>query len=551
MKIDRKNLIIAGITLVAGLILGWIIFGGSAKDTTRQLNLTAHDHQETLSADEAGIWTCSMHPQIRMDKPGQCPICGMDLIPLEDEQGDDYASPDEIQMSEGAMKLADIQTVRVHKGQPEKTVYLLGVVKPDERNIKELTARFGGRIEKLNINFTGQHVNQGEKLATIYSPDLVSAQRELMEAARFKESNPGFYKATRAKLSLWDLTEEQINNLENNGEIQHYFPLLSPISGTVTKRDVSIGDYVKTGTPMFEVVNLKKIWVMFEAYESDLQWINNGDKIDFTIQSLPGRRFSGKVKYIDPFIDKKTRVAKVRVELNNPNLELKPEMFANGVLHSDFQNSDELLIPKSSVLWTGKRAVVYVKVPDRKNLSFVYREIELGPEAGNFYVVSSGLMEGEEIAMNGVFKIDAAAQLAGKPSMMNPEGGKVSTGHDHGGTPMSDEEMENMDAKESQKKKIKSAAVKHEMVKVYGNCEMCKNRIEEAAKNVVGVISADWDIDSKMLHLEFDHEKVSLETVEKAIASVGHDTEHSRAPDNVYDELPGCCLYERPGNLSE
>jgi Cu(I)/Ag(I) efflux system membrane fusion protein len=166
-------------------------------------------------------------------------------------------------------------------------------------------------------------------------------------------------------------------------------------------------------------------------------------------------------------------------------------------------------------------------------------------------VVSSGLTEGEEIAMNGVFKIDAAAQLAGKPSMMNPEGDKVSTGHDHGGTPMSDEEMENMDAKESQKKKIKSAAVKHEMVKVYGNCEMCKNRIEEAAKNVVGVISADWDIDSKMLHLEFDHEKVSLETVEKAIASVGHDTEHSRAPDNVYDELPGCCLYERPGNLSE
>ena len=190
-----------------------------------------------------------------------------------------------------------------------------------------------------------------------------------------------------------------------------------------------------------------------------------------------------------------------------------------------------------------------MKAESETGIDFTIRDVTLGPGLGENYIVEDGIEEGEVIAVHGTFSIDAAAQLAGKPSMMNPAGGKVSTGHNHGGTPMSDEEMENRDTKESQKEKTGSTTVKHTMVKVYGNCEMCKNRIDEAAKDVVGVISADWDIDSKMLHLEFDTEKVSLETVEKAIATVGHDTENFRAPDNVYDELPGCCLYDRSGTI--
>ena len=448
MKIERKNIIIGIAALVIGLALGWIFFGDSSNTTAEHTEIAEHDHEGET------IWTCSMHPQIKMDEPGQCPICGMDLIPIETDSDDEALGPDEIQMSEAGVKLAEIQTVKVRIGQPERTVFLLGIIKPDERNIAEITARFGGRIEKLSINFTGQNVRKGDKLATIYSPELVSAQRELVEAIKYKNTNPGFYKAARTKLLLWDLTAGQIDELENSGKVQHYFSLLSPISGTVTRRDVSIGDYVKVGSPMFEVINLKKVWVMFDAYESDLPWIKNRDKIDFTIQSLPGRNFTGKVKYIDPFIDEKTRVAKVRVELNNSKMELKPEMFANGILRSEINSTDDLLIPKSSILWTGKRSVVYVKVPNRMKPTYIYREIVLGPEAGKFYVVASGLTEGEEIAVNGVFKIDAAAQLSGKPSMMNPVGGKVSTGHNHGGTPMSDEEMENMDEQEAPKKDL-------------------------------------------------------------------------------------------------
>ena len=419
--------------LIAGLFLGWLFFHPSKAERVNNIQIENHEGHDHASEDPT-TWTCSMHPQIKQDKPGQCPICAMDLIPLKTFQSaEDDVDPNEIVLSESAAKLADIQTLVVTKGSPQKTLYLQGKVHADERNIAELTARFGGRIEKLYVNFTGQNVRKGEKLATIYSPDLLSAQRELLEAVSFKENRPSFYTAAKAKLKLWDLTDEQITAIEENGEPQLYFEVLSPISGTVMMRHVALGDYVKEGSALFQVTDLKKIWVMFDAYESDLPWIKTGDHMELTIPSIPGKEFDGKVAFIDPFINAKTRIARVRIELANPGLKLKPEMFANGVLHSNIaESSDHLLIPKSSILWTGKRAVVYVKVPNRESPSFLYREIVLGPEAGNFYLVAEGLNEGEEIAVNGVFKIDAASQLEGKPSMMNPGGGKVSLGHDHG-----------------------------------------------------------------------------------------------------------------------
>jgi Cu(I)/Ag(I) efflux system membrane fusion protein len=421
--------------LVVGLFLGWIIFHPSKTERNSESNIEGHEGHDH-SAEDPATWTCSMHPQIKQDKPGQCPICAMDLIPLStaNSTGDDI-DPDEIVLTESAAELANIQTMSVSKGVPQKSIYLQGKVHADERNIAELTARFGGRIEKLFVNFTGQSVQKGEKLATLYSPDLVTAQRELLEAIAFKESRSSFYLASRAKLKLWDLTEDQINDIEAKGEPQLYFDILSPITGTVMMRHVAIGDYVKEGSELFKVTDLSKVWVLFDAYESDLPWVNIGDHVELTIQSVPGKSFEGKVSYIDPFINPTTRVAKVRIELPNIGFKLKPEMFVKGLLHSEIaESSDQLLIPKSSILWTGKRAVVYVNQPERESPSFKYREITLGPEAGNFYVVSEGLMEGEVIAVNGVFKIDAAAQLEGKPSMMNPGGGKVALGHDHGTT---------------------------------------------------------------------------------------------------------------------
>ncbi len=417
--------------LVIGIVLGGILFRPSGDEAETQQK--TEEHAEHEQAAEETTWTCSMHPQIREEEAGDCPICGMDLIPLSSVDNDgDPTNAEAVRMTEEAVSLANIQTSRVERGSPEKVIFLQGKVKADERNIAELTARFGGRIEQLFINFTGQDVSKGQKLANIYSPELVTAQRELLEVAALKESRPSLYNAAITRLKLWDLTDAQINKIVEQGEPKLYFDVLSPISGTVMQRHVAKGNYVKQGDPLFRIANLSSIWVMFDAYEDDLPWIRTGDLIEFTVRSVPAKTYQAKVRFIDPFIDPETRIAKVRVEVSNPGRKLKPEMFATARLYSEAAGAgDKLLIPASAILWTGKKAVVYVKSPDTESPAFLYREVELGPRAGNYYVVNDGLQEDEIIATNGVFKIDAAAQLEGKTSMMNPDD-EAAVAHNYG-----------------------------------------------------------------------------------------------------------------------
>ncbi|MDW3212154.1 MAG: efflux RND transporter periplasmic adaptor subunit [Reichenbachiella sp.] len=426
---NKKLLINIGV-LIVGVLLGWLLFGGSGSKSAEML-----PEEHSIEEHEDGtVWTCSMHPQIKADKPGSCPICGMELIPLEDEGDEDGDAQFTVKLSNAAMKIAEVEMSTIEKKAPYKEVYLPGKVMADERKISELTSRYPGRIEKLFVNFTGEKVRKGQVLAKIYSPELVTAQRELFEAMKLKETNPNYYKATRNKLKLWDLTEEQIAAIEESGDVDFYFDVLSPITGTVTMRHVTLGDYVKEGSALFEVVDLRHVWVMFDAYESDIPWIKLHDKIKFRIKSIPDREFESTVTFIDPVLDRMSRVAGVRAELKNPGELLKPQMLAAGLLKTMLPGSgDQLVVPKSAVLWTGKKAVVYVMTSDHNNM-FQFREIELGAEAGDYYIVKSGLQQGEMVASNGVFKIDAAAQLKGEKSMMNPEGGKVSTGHNHGGT---------------------------------------------------------------------------------------------------------------------
>ena len=431
-KINKKMIYVGLGFLAAGLLLGWLFFGGTSESsaTTENQLEEAHAHEE----GESEIWTCSMHPQIRQEEPGNCPICGMELIPVKASAA---VNDSEIQMSEAAARIADIQTVTVKAGSPTKEIYLTGRVTADERNVSAVTARFPGRIEKLFVNFTGQEVRRGERLASIYSPELVQAQKELLEAVRFKETNPSFLEAAVRKLKQWDLTDTQIQNIKENGKVQYNFDIYSTQSGTVTSRNVSEGDYVGEGQPLFDIANLNKVWVLYDAYESDLAWIKEGDKVTFSVPSMPGQSFSSTVTFIDPVINPQTRVALVRTEVDNPKGKLKPDMFAQGVINSELDNLENaLVIPKSSILWTGKRAIVYLRRPEFEEPTFEFREVVLGPEAGDLYVVTKGLEAGDEVVANGVFKVDAAAQLQGKRSMMSPEGGPAMTGHNHGGMEM-------------------------------------------------------------------------------------------------------------------
>ena len=432
--IDKKTIIIAAATLIVGLMAGWIIFGGSKQPVEDK-----HQHETEVLGET--LWTCSMHPQIRQGEPGDCPICGMDLIPLENDQSSGI-DPMAITMSATAMELANVRTALAGKINPVKQVRLNGKVQADERLVFSQSSHIPGRIEKLMVNFTGEFVNKGQAIAGIYSPDLVMAQEELFEAQKSMETQPQLFSAAKEKLKNWKLSDNQIDAMLNSGNIQEEFSVKADVSGYVTRKIVNRGDYVSKGETLYEIADLSKVWVLFDVYESDMIWIKKGDKVEFTISSLPGERFEANISYLDPVIDPKTRVAKARIEYRNTNGKLKPEMFASGMVEAKLTDkSNSLVVPKTAVMWTGKRSVVYIMNNSENEVSFMLREVILGPSLGDSYIIESGLQEGEEIAVNGTFSIDAAAQLSGKPSMMSPEGGLVMTGHNHGGTDMGGGEL--------------------------------------------------------------------------------------------------------------
>jgi Cu(I)/Ag(I) efflux system membrane fusion protein len=414
----KQKLLFICISLFFGLFLGWLFFHHSGKSEAQAGKVT--------ETSKSTIWTCAMHPQIRMTEPGKCPICAMDLIPLV-QNNTNSIDPDAIHLSNDAAQLANVLTTVVTKHKPLKELRLFGKVQADERLFQSQTSHVPGRIERLNINFTGESVVKGQLLAEIYSPELITAQQELLETVKIKLLQPELYEASREKLRQWKLTNDQISKIESSGVIQNNFDVLSNTSGTVTARRVNTGDHVAQGTVLFDIADLSKVWIMFDAYESDLQFLHLGEKLSFTLQALPGTNFTGNIIFIDPVIDPVTRVAKVRVETGNQSGKLKPEMFATGIVSSLLSEyEDNVVIPKSAVLWTGKRSVVYVKQPGSDEPVFKIREVELGPLLGDSYVITKGLSEGEEIVTNGAFSVDAAAQLEGKPSMMNPKGGVTS-----------------------------------------------------------------------------------------------------------------------------
>jgi membrane fusion protein, copper/silver efflux system len=415
-KISSNKYFRYSFLLIFGIFLGWLVFH-SPGNTKVQDKDTAEKKLEV-------IWTCSMHPQIRMHEPGKCPICGMDLIPLD--QSDIKPDSMAVSLTEDAAQLANVQTSFVSRQKPVMEVRLYGKVQADERLLQSQVAHISGRIEKLLVNFTGEIIQKGQPLADIYSPEIVTAQQELLEAAKSKQAQPEIYEAAKERLHHWRLSESQISAVENSCIIENNVQIVSDLSGIITARRVNNGDHIGEGTVLFDVADLSKVWVLFDAYESDLQFLRTGDNLEFTVQALPGVKFAGNIAFIDPVIDPVNRVAKVRIEVSNETGRLKPEMFVTGIVKARLNEyKNMLVIPKSAVLWTGTRSIVYVRQTNTGEPTFKMREVGLGPMLGNSYVITDGLTEGEEIVTQGAFSVDAAAQLEGKPSMMNPgEGNK-------------------------------------------------------------------------------------------------------------------------------
>ena len=406
MKI-LSNKIVFPLILGLGIFIGWVSNTGTPPVPTEK-----HEH------NSSAVYSCSMHPQIRQNQPGNCPLCGMNLVKSTRLPG--LTDPNALRLSEDAQKLANIRTLKVTKTSPSITLYLNGRVLPDKRKIAVQTTHISGQIEQLLIESKGQYVKAGQIIAYVYSPDLIEAQNELFEAFAMKENQPELFEATQKKLENWKLTSAQIETILRLGEPIESFPLVSEWTGMILNKYVSKGSHIEQGTQLYEVANLQNVWINFDLYETDLKKVKIGDKINMEFASYPGKLFIGEVNFINPIVDPNTQVAEIRVIYTNTFKPVYPGTSVKGVLNSKPKDDQKIItLPKTAVLWTGKRSIIYVKDLTSNEPTFHLREVTLGALNTSGYAIENGLEVGEEVVVNGVFTIDAAAQLAGKNSMMN------------------------------------------------------------------------------------------------------------------------------------
>ncbi len=476
---DRMNLA-AGIFLGAmfGIAAG-VLFGFEfAPLRPMDMKAGGSGKAESRPAEEAKteVWTCSMHPKVRLDRPGKCPICGMELIPA------DSGGSGVLSLSESGMALAEVKTVKAEKRKVETSVNLVGKVVVDETRVHAVTAWVPGRIDRLYVDFTGTTVRKGDHLALLYSPELIAAQQEYLSVLEslgevsgdqspvVRRSSENSVRAARDKLLLLGMDEAWIRSLEKRGAPEDHALIRSEYDGLVLRKRVDIGDYVKTGETLFDVADLGQIYVHLLAYERDLAMLRYGQEVEVMAEALPGKIFLGRISLLNPVLDEKTRTLALRVVLQNPRLELRPGMFVRARVHvaldakgevvgedysSSFicsmhpeiirkgpgdcpicgmqlvqgrelgltpplENGDPLTVPASAVLYTGKRSVVWVRLPGEEP-KFVAKEVLLGPRAGDRVIILDGLMAGELVVTEGAFKLDSEAQLRALPAMMEPK----------------------------------------------------------------------------------------------------------------------------------
>ena len=405
------------------------------------------DNHEHAAAAEDTVWTCSMHPQIRSDEPGQCPICGMDLIPVaQDDSGGAQDDPTRITLSERAKILARVRTAPVERrAGADRALHLLGRMDYDETRIRTVTAWAAGRLDRLRVATTGQHIRAGQPIADLYSPEIYSAHQDLLLALRQVErlregsavsevaraTAEATLASARQRLRLLGMSEATIAGMEKAKQPAQSVPVRAPFAGTVIERLVSEGNYVSAGSGIYRVADLSRLWVQLDAYERDLPGLRVGTDVSLRVSALPGETHAGRVAFVDPVIDPRTRTARVRVEVANPDGRLKPGMFAEAEVGGSGgagkagpgkagagQRDDTLVVPDTAPLFTGRRSIVYVAVPETDRPTYEAREVKLGARAGQVYPVLAGLAEGEQVVVHGAFVLDADLQIRGGLSMM-------------------------------------------------------------------------------------------------------------------------------------
>jgi Cu(I)/Ag(I) efflux system membrane fusion protein len=458
MSTRRFGPLILVLVLVAGL-------AGGAGATLLLLRRPPSSPAAAKADTHGHIYVCPMHPSITADKPGECPICGMQLVPAsrpsaertvlfyrsqmdpkqtshsptKDEMGMDYVpvysdglggSPPvsglaTVGIDPQRQQLIGLRTAAVEDGRVGGSWRTVGRVAVDETRVHHVALKFAGFIEQVFVDYVGKPVRAGEPLFSIYSPDVVSAEEEYLLAVRTRDAlgatsaqaGVDLVTAARERLRLWDIPETEIRRLERTGKAHRTVTLYAPMSGVVTRKDVVMGHRVAEGDMPYEITDLSQLWVLADAYESDLARAKLGTPATLTLQAFPNRQFPGKVIFIDPILDPKTRTAKVRLAFPNPTGELKPEMFGEVTLRTPARKG--LSIPTDAIIDSGTRKVVFVSLGEGK---FRPQEVKIGASDSDRSEVLEGLKAGEQVVTRANFLVDSESRL--RASLSALEGAK-------------------------------------------------------------------------------------------------------------------------------
>ena len=449
-----------------------------------------HDHgAPTSTGPKKQMYQCAMHPQIIQDHEGDCPICGMKLVPMKGAGADPapsggkgkivfYRSPmnpsmtsptpmkdemgmDYVPVHEGELKgegpavedhaavdidherqqLIGLKTVKVSEGPISGEIRTTARLAIDETRVRKINVKVEGFVDRLFVDFVGMPVAKGQPLFSLYSPDFVSAQTEYLLAVKtrkalsegsLQQSGDDLLASAKRRLALWDVPEEAMANLEKTGKAQRDIVLRSPVSGVVTAKNVVQGSRITPADIPFEITDLSHVWALADVYETELGRVKVGLSATLTLPAFPGRTFTGRVVFVDPILDPKTRTAKVRLDLANPKGDLKPDMFGEALIHGPSHKG--LLVPLDAVIDGGTQKVAFVALGEGK---FEPREVTTGLRAGEQVEILSGLQAGEEIVTRANFLVDSESRLKAALAHLSQKGSPVtpasapSGGHQH------------------------------------------------------------------------------------------------------------------------
>ncbi len=408
--------------IIAFISIMLIVSAGGCSRSTQQ---NGHSHADQAGAASAGMeqkemYTCPMHPSVVSDKPGACPICGMSLVKRQTMQNVSAGEIEDLKsvsLSPAQRVMANVSTEPVRRLAFEHKVNAVGLIDYAEPNQAKVSARFRGRIEKLYVNFTGEVVRRGQPLFEMYSPELVSAQREYILALNAANPEPAsmgrddqqesLLAAARERLRIhYGMTQQQIEAISSKGESGSTITFYSPIHGTVVSKDVQEGQYVDEGMLLYQLADLSRVWAYLDVYEKNLRFIKRGQTVRMKTEAYPGESFTGRVAFIDPALDAQTRTVRIRVDLDNAGGKLKPQMYVQAEVSIPVPNS--LVIPSSALLSTGKRDVVWIET---KPNVFEPRNVVVGATDGSRVQILEGLHEGEMVAAKGGYMLDSESQL--------------------------------------------------------------------------------------------------------------------------------------------